>query len=231
MHCTARDAYIAWRDAGRPRSGALCSDMGSSRLRFKYILRICRQNEQAIRANANAEALLEMDMLSFWKGVKKKENNSRLTLSTKVNNYFGEENICKMWQTHYQMLLNSVKTTEHKERVLSETAQMSNSSQITVTPIDISSAFKLLKIGKACGVDVVSAEHFLYAHDILHVFLSLLFITFITHGHLPSNFTKTALVPFIENKTGDTSDKNNYRPIALVTAASKIFEIFILEMY
>ena len=29
----------------------------------------------------------------------------------------------------------------------------------------------------------------------------------------------------IKNKTGDTSDKNNYRPIALVTAASKIFEL------
>ena len=75
--CTARDAYIAWRDAGRPRSGDLCSDMRSSRLRFKYTLRICRQNEQAIRANAHAKALLEKDMLSFWKGVKK-ENNSRL---------------------------------------------------------------------------------------------------------------------------------------------------------
>ena len=76
----------------------------------------------------------------------------------------------------------------------------------------------------------MSADHFLYAHDILHVFLSLLFTSFITHGHLPSNFMKTALVPIIKNKTGDTSDKNNYRPIALVTAASKIFEICILEV-
>ena len=41
---------------------------------------------------------------------------------------------------------------------------------------------------------------------------------------------KTALVPIIKNKTGDTSNKNNYRPIALVTAASKIFEICILEV-
>ena len=34
----------------------------------------------------------------------------------------------------------------------------------------------------------------------------------------------TAIVAIIKNKTGDTSD-NNYRPIALVTAASKIFEL------
>ena len=41
---------------------------------------------------------------------------------------------------------------------------------------------------------------------------------------------KTAIVPIIKNKTGDTSDKNNYRPIALVTVASKLFEICILEI-
>ena len=47
-------------------------------------------------------------------------------------------------------------------------------------------------------------------------------------------FTKTAIVPIIKNKTRDTSDKNNYRPIALVTAASKNFELclsVILENY
>ena len=45
---------------------------------------------------------------------------------------------------------------------------------------------------------------------------------------------KTAIVPIIKNKTGDTSDKNNYILIALVTATSKLFEIClpeILEMY
>ena len=41
---------------------------------------------------------------------------------------------------------------------------------------------------------------------------------------------KTAMVPIIKNKTGDTSDKYNYRPIALVTAASNLFEICILEI-
>ena len=38
---------------------------------------------------------------------------------------------------------------------------------------------------------------------------------------------KTALDPIIKNNTGD---KNNYRPIALVTAASKNFEICLLEI-
>ena len=37
------------------------------------------------------------------------------------------------------------------------------------------------------------------------------------------------IVPITKNKTGNTSDKNNYRPIALMTAASKNFEyVFLL---
>ena len=85
---------------------------------------------------------------------------------------------------------NSVKTTEHKECVLIETSETSNSSQITFTPIDISNAFKSLKIGKACGVDGVSAEHFLYAHDILHVAIYIL--------HYSWSFT----IQFYENCIG-----------------------------
>ena len=33
-----------------------------------------------------------------------------------------------------------------------------------------------------------------------------------------------------KNKAGDSSDVNNYRPIALVTIASKLFEIIVLDV-
>ena len=67
----------------------------------------------------------------------------------------------------------------------------------------------------------------LFAHRITHVFLSLLFNTFILHGCLPVDFMKTAIVPIIKNKTGDTSDKNNYRPIALVTMTYQSYLYFV----
>ena len=41
---------------------------------------------------------------------------------------------------------------------------------------------------------------------------------------------KTAIVPIIKNKTGDSSDKGYSKPIALVAACSKIFEICLLKM-
>jgi retron-type reverse transcriptase len=41
---------------------------------------------------------------------------------------------------------------------------------------------------------------------------------------------ETVIVPLVKNKTGDITDVNNYRPIALVTVASKIFEIVLLDL-
>ena len=41
---------------------------------------------------------------------------------------------------------------------------------------------------------------------------------------------KTAIVPIINKKSGNSSDKANYRPIALVIACSKKFESCLLIM-
>ena len=51
----------------------------------------------------------------------------------------------------------------------------------------------------------------------------------LTHGHMPSALMKTAIVPILKNRQGDTSDKN-YRPIAIVTAMSKILELCIMKL-
>jgi hypothetical protein len=105
---------------------------------------------------------------------------------------------------------------------------MVNASTITV--IDVHNSLQRVKIGKACGIDGLAGEHFKYAHTSKCVVLSLLFNCFLIHGYMPERFLKSAIVPIIKNKSGDSSDKNNYRPIALVTALSKIFEICLIAI-
>ena len=58
----------------------------------------------------------------------------------------------------------------------------------------------------------------------------MFYTSVITHGYLPLDFMNTICVPLVKNKTGDTSDVDNYRPIALVTIASKIFENVLLDI-
>ena len=65
---------------------------------------------------------------------------------------------------------------------------------------------------------------------LLAVLLSTFFTSALTHGHVADAFMQSILVPVIKNKSGDSNDVNNYRPIALVTIASKIFEIILLDV-
>ena len=41
----------------------------------------------------------------------------------------------------------------------------------------------------------------------------------------------TVIVPIVKDKKGDLGSKNNFRPIALTTIMSKLFEILILNRY
>ena len=228
LHSEARADYLLWKASGKPRAGLLYLNMCQSRIRFKRTLKGCRQNEESLRANAHAKSLFEKDMTSFWKDI---NNNydTRLPLAPMVDKCIGGKDICDMWQAHYKKLLNSVDSSKSKESVERKLHSIKDTT-IVFRPVDIFNALKSTKTGKACRVDGLAAEHFIHASPIIHVYLSMLFNCFITHGYLPEDFMKTAIVPIIKNKTGDSSDKGNYRPIALVTACSKIFEICLLKM-
>ena len=82
---------------------------------------------------------------------------------------------------------------------------------------------KAVKLGKAAGIDGLSDEYFVCAHKGFSVRLSLLITSILSHGHMPAELMKTAIVPILKNRQGDTSDKNNYRSIAI----NKIFELCI----
>ena len=107
MNSESRADYLLWKAPGKPRAGLLYFNMCQSRIRFKRTLRECRQNEEIIRANEHAKSLMEKDMTSFWKGIKK-NYNSKVPLAPMINNCVGEKDICDMWQAHYKDLVAAV---------------------------------------------------------------------------------------------------------------------------
>ena len=120
LHTLARADYCAWRADGKPRSGPLCFAMKQSRLRFKSALRYCKVNEDAMRSNAFAKSLMDKDMNSFWRGIRK-VNNAKIPLASTVENCVDELSICDMWKTHYESLLNSVQSCDLKTEISSKT--------------------------------------------------------------------------------------------------------------
>ena len=88
-----------------------------------------------------------------------------------------------------------------------------------------------MKCGKAAGSDHFYAEYFQFAHNKLHILLSMCFTLFFTHTYLPAPMIETIIVPIVKNKCGGSlCDNNNYcnRPIVLATLMSKLFESVIL---
>ena len=146
LHSEARGDYLLWKAPGKPRSELLYLNMSQSRIKFKRILRECRQNEKIIRANAHAKSLMKKNMTSFWTGIKK-DSNARVPLAPMIDNCIGDKGICDMWQAHYKTLLNCVKISSSKAFIKRELSSIKDSS-IIFCPIDILMLLKMLKLEK-----------------------------------------------------------------------------------
>ena len=157
-------------------------------------------------------------------------NNQKFCPSTKVDGCVGDEGNTDMWLKHYSYLLNSVNKSVIRDKVSSYLNDDSNNyAPIHISIDDVEKAPRQAKLGKSCGVDGLAAEHFIYASNCAKIYLSILFASVISLGYLHNSLMKSTTILIIKNKTDDTNDKNNYQPIALVTAMSTIFELCLFE--
>ena len=68
-----------------------------------------------------------------------------------------------------------------------------------------------------------------FSHSRIGILLSLFFTLCLSHGYSPPPaLIGTPIVPIVKNKGGNVTDSNNYRPIALATIVSKLFESVLL---
>ena len=70
---------------------------------------------------------------------------------------------------------------------------------------------------------------YINACDKLSVLLCLCFNSMILHGYVTEGFSDTILIPIIKDKKGNITDPDNYRPIAITSVTSKIFENILLK--
>ena len=49
------------------------------------------------------------------------------------------------------------------------------------------------------------------------------------HGYIVNTILETVIIPAIKNKSGDATDKHNYRAIAISTTMSKVLELLMLH--
>ena len=193
-------------------------------------MRQCRAHNETSKSDRLANQLLSKDDRQFWKEVNKLKGGSSSTLAFTIDDVSGQREICDLWKSHYEGILNSSKDKSLKQNVIRE-LQSCTSLDNPFTPVEICKTIKALKSGKACGRDGLQSEHFRYCSDKIHVLLSLLFNAMITHGYVCDGIMDTVLIPIVKDKKGDLSSKDNYRPIAITSVLSKVLESVILSRF
>ena len=133
-----------------------------------------------------------------------------------------------MWRRHYEQLLNDSSNESSKFTVLDSFGNVLVNVGMQVTMKEVSRIVSDLLNGKSSGFDGLNSENLKNANPLVCLLLSICFTCMFTHSYMPSPMIKSIIVPLVKNKCGNLADKKNYRPIALSSIASKVFEHVIL---
>ena len=88
-----------------------------------------------------------------------------------------------------------------------------------------------MKLEKAADCAGIETEHMVNAHPVLVSILDALFNAMLQHGYVPDNFCRGIIIPIIKDKSGDASNSSTYSGITLSSNISKLFEMFLLDLY
>ncbi len=196
------------------------------RAQFKYSLRYCKKNEDSLRCDKLAEHMSELNMIDFWKQVKRM-SSSKSIQGNCIDGVSEEVNIADRWKEHYNNIFNCIENTSSKDSVLSDFMKGDNNIH-NVSAIEVDKIIHDSKKGKSAGPDRLTSESLIYANFNVSILLSLCFNAILNHSYIPMSLLESVIIPLVKNKCGNLSDINNYRPIAIANVISKIFESVLL---
>ena len=154
------------------------------------------------------------------------------SISSRIDNEVGSENIANHFATIYSELYNSVQLDD-KLKKISETIEMDIDKQchLQLDRINeelITKAMKLMKPSKCDAVFDIMSDFFINAPPQLATHLASLVKLFLSHGALPSSILVCTLLPLVKDNLGDITSADNYRAIAGGCLFLKLDDLVIL---
>ncbi|XP_045506381.1 uncharacterized protein LOC123702662 [Colias croceus] len=215
-HEKARLCFQAWLYGGKPGAGRLYDDMCETRRTFKSKLKWCQNNQQQIKMDIIAELHSNKKFGQFWKNTNKMNHKPGLPVS--VAGVHEPSEIATLFSHHFRVDSPLGPARQGPD------AEEGGERSVYFTTKEVRAVIKGMVRGKSPGHDSLSIEHLQHAGVHLPRVLAMFFTMCLGHSHLPDNLMRTIVVPIIKNKTGDTSDVNNYRPISLATVVAKVLD-------
>lgn len=216
-HMEARLRYQFWLWSGKPVCGLIYNEMSESRKIFKSRLKWCQNNQDQIRMDSIASKHSKNDFRGFWKNTNKL--NIRPGLPVSVDGVSDSKCIADLFRDHFHIQSPLGPAGSMIETHVSGDTMTSNFSNK-----EVRNTIKSMSKGKSPGHDGLSIEHLQHAGPHMTRVLCMLYNLCVSHSYMPHELMRTIVVAIVKNKTGDMSDRNNYRPISLATIVSKVFD-------
>ena len=100
--------------------------------------------------------------------------SSNILLASKVGDAVGNEQITDMtlWHHYFSEILNSVHNTDSKSFVCDRIDSVFPKSKMLIDASAITESLKEIQLGKSAQIDGLAAEHFVYSHNSVSVYLA-----------------------------------------------------------
>ena len=219
-----RDAYKAWINSGK--DNVLYNEVSTTRKEFKNTLKYVRKRQKMIDDEKLATSHGNKNFVDFWNHVKRFDSLSRRNEVISVNGETGEANISEMWGKHYSQCFQAGQYAGHSNE---KSSGINDMFRISADEVEL--CVKRLKNKKAPGPDGLVAESLKFASPCISTVIANFFNACLAHAFIPDIVMRVTLVPILKKSGLDSSKVNNYRPIALATVISKLFELIIHHKY
>ena len=156
----------------------------------------------------------------FWKCIRKCSTAKAATKVNTIGGCVGDPEISDMQKKHFDALYRSFSISVDDDG--SKNALLQSISQLVIdhgtfiiSVNDVAEHCRKQKKGKAVRLDGIRMDAFIFGSNRLHIHLAILFNCFIRYGYLPKPFMQSMIIPLLKAKSGDLTDVNNYRAIAI----------------
>ena len=233
----AIESHRIWQLADRPRSGDIFRRRFFARANYRRRIKEGKRLEAVSYTNDLHDCLMTKNNIAFWKSFNAKFG--RPNQVTMVNGVSDPVSVLNEFSKHFSELAKPSCSTQaydlasryDKMRRDYEGDCFESYQAIDVTCVE--NSLTSFAMGKACGLDGLSPEHFKHSHPIVYNVLVKLFNSMLFASHVPSVFLTSYTVPIPKSLGVGLRNHgcSDFRGIAISSLLSKLFEKCLINIF
>ena len=227
--------HSLWVDAGKPGHGVMFNIKRTAKTAYKAAIRKKKlQKDNNVSDNLH-RLLLDNEQQAFWKLWKAKFSHTTNHPVT-IDGLSDQAAIANKFADYYAHNCTPLPMPGDVSDEVAFQQRLAKYKGHYITydhSVDVNlvnGIINLLDLGKASGLDDLSAEHLKYGHPILAASLHKLFVIFTMCDYVPDAFGKGIIIPIPKQDTkGASTSVGDFRGITISPVISKVFESCLLH--